>query len=125
MTNPNAAKGGRFELAVTRFLAEVFGRQVRRPHQEGYKDVGDIHLSPFVLQAKDYSDVVTALRVAVPAAEVQAGHAEESYGVAVIKRRGKPVQDSYVAMTLETFRSLAHRLRDAEDEAGRNRWDAL
>jgi hypothetical protein len=40
-----------------RFLAEVHGRQVRRTHQEGYEDVGDIHLSPFVIRAKKYKTV--------------------------------------------------------------------
>jgi hypothetical protein len=117
MANLNKAKGDRFELAITRYLAEVFGRQVRRPHQEGFRDVGDIHLSPFVLQAKDYSDVATALRVGVSGAEVQAVHAEEPYGVAVIKRRGKSAEHAYVAMSLSTFRAVVKRLRDAEEAA--------
>lgn len=111
MTSANKAKGSRWELDIVRYLAERFGRKVRRPHAEGFEDVGDIHLSPFVLQAKNYSDVATALRVGVEGAEIQASRAEERYGVAVIKRRGKGAADAYVAMSLETFRDLVEDYR--------------
>lgn len=114
MTSANAAKGARFELAVRRFLEAVFGRLVRHPRQEGLVDVGDIHLSPFVLQAKDWGRIEDALRVGVAGAERQALAAEESFGVAVIKARGKPVAEARVAMTLATFRRLTARLARAE-----------
>lgn len=114
MTSSNAAKGNRFELVVRRFLEAVFGRLVRRPRQEGLVDVGDIHLSPFVLQCKDYATVATALREGVAGAEAQALAAEEAFGLAVIKARGKGVEHARVAMTLATFRRLAARLARAE-----------
>jgi hypothetical protein len=116
MSNPNKAKGSAFELAVMRYLAEVFGRQVRRPHQAGYKDVGDLHLSPFVLQCKAYANVASALNIGVAGAELQAGHAEEEFGVAVIKKRGSSIADARVAMSLRTFRGLVERLRAAESK---------
>lgn len=121
MTNPNKAKGDRFELELTRYLAEIHGRQVRRPHQEGYADVGDIHLSPFVIQAKNYKTVTEALNVGLAGAHVQAANAEEPYGVVAVKRRGKPARDAYIAMTAATFRDLVRRLADAEDLAWRYR----
>lgn len=114
MPNPNGAKGARFELDVFRYLSETFGRQVRRPHNEGFKDVGDLHLSPFAIQAKNYADVAAALNVGVAGAELQAVHAEEPFGVAVIKKRGAPIAEARVAMSLRTFRDLVARLRAAE-----------
>lgn len=121
MTSANKAKGARWELDIVRFLAAVFGRLVRRPHAEGFADVGDIHLSPFVLQAKNYADVATALRVGVEGAEIQAKRAGELYGVAVIKRRGKGASDAYVAMSLTAFRELVadyHALADTAAKYG-------
>lgn len=114
MTSANAAKGKAFERDVVRFLAEVHGRQARRPHAEGFLDVGDVHLSPFVLQAKNYANVATALTVGVDGAERQAVHAEEPYGAAVIKKRGANVSEARVAMSLRTFRALVSRLKSAE-----------
>ncbi len=114
VTSPNAAKGKAFEREVRRYLEDVFGRLVRQPHQEGFKDVGDLHLAPFVLQAKNYADVATALNIGVAGAELQASHAGEPYGVAVIKKRNANVAAARVAMTLSTFRDLVTRLHRAE-----------
>jgi hypothetical protein len=117
MANPNKAKGDRWELDLVRELAKLHGRQVRRPHQEGYQDVGDIHLSPFVIQAKNYRTVTEALNIGLAGAQVQAVHAEEPYGVVAVKRRGRPTSEGYIAMTVATFNDLAKRLRDAEEAA--------
>lgn len=114
MPNPNGAKGNAHERAVRTYLADRFGRAVRRPRQEGFIDVGDIHLSPFALQAKNWADTTAALNVGVRDAEKQALAAEEDYGVAVIKKRGANVAEARVAMTLRTFRRLAARLLRAE-----------
>lgn len=112
MTHPNKAKGNRWELAVVRYLAEHFGREVRRPHQEGHVDVGDIHLSPFAIQAKDVAAL--SLPATVRAAEAQAKAAQEEYAVVVHKVRGKPPEDAIVSMSLRQFRVLVRQLRDAE-----------
>lgn len=114
MTSANAAKGKGFERDVFRFLAERFGRDVRRPHQEGFKDTGDIHLSPVAIQAKNWSDTTAALNEGLKGAETQAIHAGEKYGVVVIKKRGSGVGEARVAMSLRTFRSLIGRLLQAE-----------
>lgn len=121
MTSPNARKGKAFEKAIVDYLGETFGRAVRRPHAEGFLDVGDIHLDPFALQAKNYADVATALNVGVAGAEKQAVHAEQDFGVAVIKKRGASIGEARVAMSLRTFRDLVKRLRDAEEDAWKYR----
>jgi hypothetical protein len=115
MANPNKAKGDAWERSVMAYLAEEFGRQVRRPHQEGYKDVGDLHLSPFALQCKDVAGL--SLPATIRAAELQAGHAEEPFGVVAHKVRRKNVADGTVSMSLRTFRAVAARLQEAEEDA--------
>lgn len=114
MPNANGTKGKAFERDIMRFLSEAFGRQVRRPHQEGFLDVGDIHLSPWALQAKNYANTTDALNVGVRDAEIQAERAEEAYGAAVIKKRGSNIAEARVAMTLRTFRRVTARLLQAE-----------
>lgn len=123
MTTANQRKGKGFEKAVFDFLAEVHGRFVRRPHPEGFKDVGDLHLSPFVLQAKNYANVAAALTLGVDGAETQAVHAGEPFGAAVIKKRGANVSKARVAMSLSTFRALIARLNSAEDLLHRGNYE--
>lgn len=122
--NPAKAKGDAFERDVWHYLRERFARMARRPHQEGFKDVGDLHLSPFILQAKNYADTTSALNIGVRDAELQAVHAEETYGVAVIKKRGASVAEARVAMTLRTFRDVVDRLLRAESLLERYAFDA-
>lgn len=117
MTSANAAKGKAFERDVMRYLAEVFGRLVRRPHAEGFLDIGDLHLSPFVIQAKNFANTAHALDAGVSGAERQAFHADEPFGVAVIKKRGANVSEARVAMSLRTFRDVVKRLAAAEQNA--------
>ena len=115
MANPNKAKGTRWESAIAAFLREVLTRlQVWKPRAEGLRDVGDIHVPPFVLQAKDYKDVATALRVGVAGAEEQARNADLPYGAAVLKTRGKGPAEGRVVMSLATFRRALVRLLRAE-----------
>lgn len=117
MTNPNKAKGDRWERMIIVYLAAVFGRLVRRPRQEGFKDVGDIHLSPFIIQAKDVAGL--SLPATIRAAELQAGHAQELYGVVAHKVRGKGAAEGVVSMSLATFRALANDLITAKEKAWR------
>jgi hypothetical protein len=124
MPNPNGAKGSAFERDSRRFLEQVFGRAVRRPHAEGFRDVGDLHLSPFVIQAKNWKDTTAALNDGVKGAEIQAVHAGEPYGVAVIKKRQAPISEARIAMTFRTFRRLVARLLRAEDLLRRHAPDA-
>jgi hypothetical protein len=120
VSNANSAKGSAFERDARTFLAVAFGRAVQRPHHEGFKDVGDLHLSPFVLQCKNYANVAEALNVGVAGAQIQAVHAGEPYGVALIKKRNSGIAEARVAMTLATFRRVVARLRRAEELLARH-----
>lgn len=112
MSNANAAKGQRWEKAIVDFLSPFFGRAVVRPRQEGYLDVGDIHISPFIIQAKDHARL--DFSGFVDDAELQASHAGEPYGVAVVKRRGQGSGRAYVVHSLASFTRVVIRLRRAE-----------
>lgn len=113
-------KGTRWERAVRESSNAFFrlrhGLKVYGPRQEGYKDVGDLHgVSPFIWQAKDWKDVVSALREGLNGAVVQAGHAGEMYGAAVVKRARRPVGDAYAIMRFQDLARVTIRLRRAEE----------
>lgn len=113
MPHPNAARGKRWELSTRRFLEETFGRRVRKPAQEGFLDVGDLHLSPWALQCKD--EARHTFSSYVDDAEAQALHAGEGYGGAVVKRRNQGVDRAYFVASLGTFRRVTARLLRAEE----------
>jgi len=113
MTNASAARGARWERAVFDYLLKPFGRaRVARPHQEGYVDVGDLHLPPWALQLKDEARIT--LSSYVTDAETQAKAAELDFGAAVVKQRTKGVGRAYVVMSLDTFIRVVQRLHSAE-----------
>lgn len=106
MSNPNKAKGTRWETAITRYLQDA-GLLAYKPRQEGHKDVGDIHVAgTFVVQAKDWKDILAGIREGVEGVRVQKGHARMPFGVAVVKRPRKPIEDAYVVMRLGDFPQL-------------------
>lgn len=112
MSNPNKAKGTHFESAIVTYLKDNGIRSAHRVAQTGRLDSGDIHgVSPFIIQAKNYADIPTALRVGLAGAQRQAPIAGEPFGAAVIKRRQRPVADSYVVLDLATFTRLLQMLR--------------
>lgn len=111
MTNPQKAKGTRWETAVVRYLRDA-GLYAFKPRQEGFRDVGDIHVPPFTLQAKDYRDVVTALRNGIDGVQVQRLHAGLPFGAAVVKRARKPVEDAYLVMRLGDLPALVRALTE-------------
>ncbi len=113
MGNPNGDRGRRWEKAITDFLRSLLGRQtVIKPRQEGYLDTGDVHVSPFVVQAKD--EASHNFSGYINDAEKQAANAGEDYGVAVVKRRNYGVGKAYAVMSLRTFGLVVLRLRRAE-----------
>lgn len=115
MSNPQKAKGTRWETAVVRFLRDR-GLYAYKPRQEGFRDVGDIHVPPFVLQAKDWKDVLGALREGTDGARVQRVNAGLPYGAAVIKRARRPIEDAYVVIRLGDFPDLVRDLIAGEQE---------
>lgn len=111
MSNPNKARGTRFEVAIVAFLQKA-GLLAYAPRQFGPDDVGDVHSPPFVIQAKDYSDMLAAFRDGVEGARIQKNHADMPFGVAVVKRRRKPIEDAYVVMRLGDFPDLVRAVID-------------
>lgn len=111
MSNPNKAKGTRFESQTRDFLKQVplLEKITKRLAPTGFEDEGDVHISPFFcLQCKDVNRHDFAGWV--DDAELQADRAHLPYGVAVVKRRRKGIGRSYAVMSLEGFRRLAAHL---------------
>ena len=113
MANPQKAKGTRWETAVMRFLRDA-GLYAVKPRQEGFKDVGDIHAFPFVVQAKDYTDLLAGIRAGVDGYQVQRANARLPFAVAVVKRARKPVEDAYVVLRLGDLPDLIKAAQKAE-----------
>jgi hypothetical protein len=112
--NPNAAKGSKWERDIRDYLRGWLERRdVTRPRQEGFGDVGDIHVSPFVIQAKNVA--TASLGAWLDAAHAQAARAGERYGVVAWKRRGKGAGDGFIVMSTADFREVVWRLRSAEE----------
>ncbi|MEU4568645.1 hypothetical protein [Micromonospora sp. NPDC023956] len=114
MSNPNKAKGNRWELALRKLFRAATIRAFK-PYQEGHEDAGDIQgLSPFVGQAKDWARWEDAIRVGLDGAERQKVKAREAYGVAFVKRARSSTGYGYAVTTVVTFVRALLRLRRAE-----------
>ena len=111
MANAAKRKGTAYESAVVKLLNE-HGIPARLVAQSGQLDTGDIHgIDPFVGQCKAYKDMASALRDGVAGANAQAPRAGQPYGVAFIKRPGKPIADGYAVMDVATFARLLAQLQ--------------
>lgn len=97
------------------FFRGRHGLKAYRPAPSGYADEGDIHgVSPFIWQAKNWTNVVAALREGLNGAVVQAQRAGELYGVALVKRARVGIGDSYAVMRFADHCRVLVRLRRAE-----------
>jgi hypothetical protein len=115
VANSQKAKGTRWETAVLRFLRDA-GLYAVKPRQEGFLDVGDIHAPPFVIQAKDYSDLLAGIRASVDGYQVQRSNAGMPFGVGVVKRARKPVEDAYVVIRLADLTDLIRAVQRGEQD---------
>lgn len=100
-------KGTAFESAVREYLNEGLADRrllAFRKAQTGYRDTGDLDAWPWTLEAKNHKEI--NLASFVDQAEREAEAADTPFGAAVVKRRGKGPQGSYVVMSLEQFRRL-------------------
>ncbi|MEW2034917.1 hypothetical protein AB0901_31000 [Streptomyces roseifaciens] len=93
----------------------------RRPAQEGARDVGDVHVVPFVLECKNTA------RPAIPAwlrqAEVEAAHAGFPFGVVVQKVRGSSAAAGRVHVSVRTWTQIRQGLgMPTDDFAGVYGW---
>ena len=103
MTSPEKAKGDAFEREVVAFLRAHGFPYAERSFGAGRRDdQGDVlGLPGVVVQVKNHKR--HALSEWVEQAEEQRTRARASVGVVVAKRRGKPVGDAYVVITLAAF----------------------
>lgn len=135
MANPNKSRGTAWESAVRDYLNNVLelvdergafrdpfnGMNIRRPAQEGARDVGDVHAVPFVLECKDVKN--PAVPTWIRQAEVEAGHAAFPYGVVVRKVRGHGVAMGRVHVSVRTWTRIRLALGVPADEfAARYAW---
>lgn len=98
-----STEGTRFETDVVKKL-KAAGFPAGRPTQTKMADVGDIHLgADWVLQAKAWANVASALREGTKDAQVQAYQARRRFGAAVIKKTRGSIDDAFVAMPLSVF----------------------
>ena len=110
MANPAKRKGTAWESDIVRYLRENGHDDARRVAQTGRLDQGDIHVGPFVIEAKNVSSITLASFVAQ--AERERDNAAMPYGVAVVKRRGKGAASGYVVMSLAQFSEMLDELYD-------------
>lgn len=111
MSNSNKARGTAFERAVRRFLLDHH-IDAYKPAEQGLEDSGDIHgVTPFVVQAKDWHHVTSAINAGLAGAAKQKQVAGELYGAAIVARRDRPVREAYVVLTMEDFVDIIHELR--------------
>jgi len=113
MSNPNKAKGTRFESDVVDFLRKEGLTDARRVVQTGRLDSGDIHVGGWALQAKAWKSLTDALREGVDGAMRQHAVAGLPWGAAVIKRPRKNVKEAYVVLPLKHFARLLKGLAAA------------
>ena len=104
-------KGTAFETAVVGFLNDHGFPHAERRALRGVDDRGDIAGIPgLVIECKAVREITLA--AFVDETEAERRNAGAALGVAVIKRRQKPVGDAYVVMTLAQFAALT---RDEEE----------
>ena len=112
MSNPNKAKGTRFESSI-RDLAQARGHRAIRPAQMGAGDLGDVHIDGLLcVQAKD----VARWSVAgwLEDAREQADRADLPFCAVVMKKRLSSTASAYAVTTLDELLAMLRRLGVAE-----------
>ena len=90
MVNPQKRKGDAAERELAQQLQTLLGIRVRRKLGAGRADdTGDIDgLPDCTAQAKNYADVLAAIRTGLAGIEVQQANAGTTHGVLFVRRRG-------------------------------------
>jgi len=106
MTNPNKAKGSKWELDVAKYFNERGYPEVERRYGAGATlDKGDINgVKDTVVEAKNWAKI--SLSIIMDEALVEQKNAKKRFGISVIKRRNRNVKEAYVVMTLEQWIDL-------------------
>ncbi len=105
MSNPSKRKGTTFEVAVKDYL-RAQGVDVRRNPPTGAKDEGDLDVPSWDAAIECKATQRIELAHTVDEAEIEAVRAGRRFGIAVIKRRLKGIEDAYVVMSLADFTVL-------------------
>jgi hypothetical protein len=106
LTNPNKAKGSKWELDVAKYFNERGFPDVERRYGAGATlDKGDINgVKDTVVEAKNWAKI--SLSTIMDEALVEQKNAKKRFGISVIKRRNRNVKEAYVVMTLEQWIDL-------------------
>jgi hypothetical protein len=110
VTNPQKAKGDKFERDCAKFLTENTKFRVARRFGAGQEhDEGDLYGLPgMTIQAADWKDKTAALRQKPPEADQQAARiSPDMLGVTAIKLRGGDIR---FVFTKEAFAKLINRI---------------
>lgn len=90
MTTRSARKGNTFESQlIVPYLRDQFGPHISRPRAGAAHDLGDIAGIPdWTFEAKNYTDLMRAVRDGLADLEVEQTNAGTRYGALIVKRRG-------------------------------------
>ncbi len=113
MTNPNKARGTRWEVAVRNFLRASGFEDVFRLAQTGIDDEGDLHghdIKDWAIECRDRKSISLAENVEDAKSRAKAKGCK--YGIAFIKRRTKSVEDAYVLIDAETWVRILKELSE-------------
>ena len=114
MSNPSRQKGTAYESDIVRFL-RASGFDVWRLAQTGTEDQGDIAgLRDFAIEARNRRRLELAKNI--DDANDRARCKGSRFGITIMKRVGRPVEDSYVAMDLSTFSDLLLHFYGKDDD---------
>jgi hypothetical protein len=106
VTNPNKAKGSKWELDVAKYFNDRGYHEVERRYGAGATlDKGDINgVKDTVVEAKNWAKITLA--TIMDEALVEQKNAKKRFGISIIKRRNRNVKEAYVVMTLEQWVDL-------------------
>ena len=116
MSNRPKQIGTEWETRIKNYLRESAElRHARRALQEGRYDVGDLHVWPFVIQAK----AVRKHNLAgwVTDARAQADQARFPWSVVYVKKHGRPIGEGYAVLTIAEHRELMAYVRALETDS--------
>ena len=109
MANPSRAKGTAYEVLVRDYFQDHGWSDCHRLATRAAHDLGDLTGIPrFAIECRDRQKQSLALNV--DDAEERARNKRVDFGCAVMKRPRRPVGDSYVLMSLDTFARILDEL---------------
>src|SRR5437879_1715176 len=108
MAHPSRAKGDEFERAVVAFLRANGHGYVERAYGAGrIDDHGDIDgIVGWTVQCRNRGRIDLAGALDDAERQRRTGITATPWVCAILKRRGRPVHDAYVVMTLAQFAAL-------------------